>query len=102
MLSGLISKLFGGSTDYKKLVNEGAVILDVRTPQEFKEGHIKGSKNISVQQLSSNLKKLDKNKTVITCCRSGMRSANAASILKNNGFTAVNGGGWQSLQSKLH
>jgi rhodanese-related sulfurtransferase len=44
----------------------------------------------------------DKNKTIITCCASGMRSASAKSILQSNGYTTVyNGGGWSSLQNKL-
>ena len=55
------------------------------------------------QVLQNHLGQLkDKNKTIITCCASGMRSASAKSILKSNGYTSVhNGGGWSSLQSKL-
>ena len=41
------------------------------------------------------------NKPVIACCRSGMRSAQATSILKQHGIDCINGGGWQSLESKL-
>ena len=53
--------------------------------------------------LRDNLSRLkDKNKTVITCCASGIRSASAKSILRSNGYSDVhNGGGWQSLNSKL-
>ena len=40
--------LFGPGTDYKALVEAGAIIIDVRSPQEFDGGHIKGSKNIPV------------------------------------------------------
>lgn len=99
---GKIKELFfGKSADFKALRQNGAVILDVRTPQEYKAGHIQGSKNIPLQSLGNQLNKLDKNKPVITCCKSGMRSANAQGILKNNGFEAYNGGGWQSLQQKL-
>jgi len=48
------------------------------------------------------LSKLKKDKPIITCCASGMRSASAKSILKSNGFTEVhNGGGWSSLQNKI-
>lgn len=100
---GAIKKLFGGkSVDYRELVRNGAIILDVRTPAEFKSGHIKGAVNIPVQSLSASLNKLDKNKTIITCCASGMRSASAKSILKSAGFAEVhNGGGWSSLNSKI-
>ena len=93
---------FGPSVDYADLVKQGAVILDVRSKGEYSGGHIKGSINVSVDALSNNLAKLkDKNKTIITCCASGMRSASAKSILKSKGYTNVyNGGGWSSLKNK--
>lgn len=97
-------KLFGGApaVDYKEMVKNGAQIIDVRTPVEYKSGHIKGSKNIPLQSLQQNLGKLNKNKPVITCCASGARSGAAKSVLENNGFADVhNGGGWMSLQSKI-
>lgn len=93
---------FGPKINLKELRQNGAVILDVRTKGEYQGGHIKGSINIPVQSLGGNLNKLKKDKPVITCCASGMRSANAKNILKANGFTEVhNGGGWMSLQNKL-
>lgn len=93
---------FGPAVDYAALVKQGAIILDVRSKGEYAGGHIKGSINIPVDTLSSNLSKLKKDKPVITCCASGMRSASAKSILKSNGFTEVhNGGGWLSLQNKI-
>lgn len=94
---------FGPKVDFKELVSQGAIILDVRTKGEYNGGHIKGSINISVDVLSANLSKLkDKEKPVITCCASGMRSATAKSILKSNGYTNVhNGGSWMSLQNKI-
>ncbi len=93
----------GPAVDYAELVKQGAIILDVRSKGEYNSGHIKGSINISVDSLSGNLNKLkDKNKTIITCCASGMRSASAKNILKSNGYTSVhNGGGWSSLQNKI-
>lgn len=94
---------FGPKADYAQLVKQGAIILDVRSKGEYAGGHIKGSINISVETLSGNLDKLkDKNKVIITCCASGIRSASAKSILRSNGYTAVhNGGGWSSLQNKI-
>lgn len=94
---------FGPKVDYAQLVKEGAIILDVRSKGEYQSGHIKGSINISVDTLNNNLGKLkDKNKPIITCCASGMRSASAKSTLKSNGFIKVyNGGGWMSLQNKI-
>ena len=98
-----IKKLFGGnSVDYYELFIGGAQIIDVRTPAEFSNGHIKQSKNIPLQQLKSEMKKLDLKKPIITCCASGMRSASAKSILQENGFDVHNGGGWASLQKKLN
>lgn len=101
-----IKKLFGmggPSVDLASLAKQGAIILDVRSKGEYASGHIKGSLNIPVDQLSNNLSQLkDKNKAIITCCASGMRSASAKSILKANGYREVhNGGGWSSLQSKI-
>jgi phage shock protein E len=92
----------GPRVDYSQLVKEGATILDVRTKAEYLQGHIKGSVNIPLQVLESSLSKVKKDKPVITCCASGMRSASAKQILQSNGFSHVyNGGGWMGLQNKL-
>lgn len=99
-----VKKLFGmgPQTDYNALLKNGAIILDVRTKGEYLSGHIKGSLNIPLQTLEANIGKLKKDKPVITCCASGMRSASAKGILQSKGFKEVyNGGGWASLQSKL-
>jgi len=100
-----LKKIFGlgPAVNYGELVSNGAIILDVRSKGEFSGGHIKGAVNISVDTLRNNLSKLkDKNKPIITCCASGMRSASAKSILQSNGYTQVyNGGGWSSLQNKI-
>jgi rhodanese-related sulfurtransferase len=93
----------GKKVHYAQLLQEGAIILDVRSKGEFEGGHIKGALNIPLDQLRNNFSKLkDKNKPIITCCASGMRSASARSILISGGYTSVfNGGGWNSLQNKL-
>jgi phage shock protein E len=99
-----IKKIFGIKTvNYAQLVKDGAIILDVRTSGEFSTGHIKGSINIPVNSLAHNLTKLKaKNKPIITCCASGMRSASAKSILQSNGFSDVyNGGSWHQLNMKI-
>jgi rhodanese-related sulfurtransferase len=88
--------------NFKDLVKNGAQIIDVRTPGEFKSGHIRGAVNIPLQNISTQTSRIKKDMPVITCCASGMRSASAKSILKANGFAEVhNGGGWMSLQGKL-
>ena len=93
---------FGPKVDYKDLLANGAKIIDVRTKGEFQSGHIKGAVNIPLDSLKNNLSKLKKDKPVITCCASGMRSASAKGLLKANGFVDVyNGGAWVSLNSKI-
>lgn len=97
-----IKKLFGkNKVDYKVLVENGAQIIDVRTPAEFSNGSIRNSKNIPLQELAAEMKKLDLKKPIITCCASGMRSASAKIILEQNGFEAYNGGNWKLLENKL-
>lgn len=100
----ILKSLFGGTkTDYAQLVKDGAQIIDVRTPGEYASGHIKGSKNIPLNELQGKMKHIKKDKAVITCCASGMRSASAKGILKSNGYAEVyNGGGWSSLRSKIN
>ena len=101
-----IKRLFGigPKADLAQLVKDGAIILDVRSKGEYAGGHIKGSVNISLDTLGSNLGKLkDKNKPIITCCASGMRSASAKNLLKAKGYTQVyNGGGWSGLAQKIN
>ncbi|MGL2988285.1 rhodanese-like domain-containing protein [Flavobacterium sp. RSSA_27] len=89
--------------NYKSLLQQGALIVDVRSNGEFRGGHIQGALNIPVNELQQNLDQLkNKNQIIITCCASGMRSASAKSILKASGYTKVyNGGGWHNLKSKL-
>lgn len=105
MLKSLMNLLgFGPKVNYSELKKNGAIIVDVRSVQEFKGGHIKGSINIPVDGLRKNLGKLKgkEDKVVITCCASGMRSASAKGILKAKGFKEVhNGGAWISLDSKI-
>ena len=92
----------GPAVNYNELVQNGAIILDVRTKGEYQGGHIKNSVNVPLDNLSNHISKLKKNKPIITCCASGMRSASAKSFLKSNGFEEVyNGGSWMSLQNKI-
>ena len=98
----ILKKLFGlgPKVDYAQLVKSGAVVLDVRSKEEFEGGHIRGAVNIPVDQLRNNFSRLkDKTKPIITCCASGMRSASAKGILKSKGYTNVhNAGAWQNLK----
>jgi phage shock protein E len=88
--------------DYATLVKEGAIIVDVRTKGEFNSGHIKGSINIPLDEIRSKITELkNKNKVVITCCRSGNRSGMAQSMLENAGIECYNGGAWNVLENKI-
>lgn len=81
------------------LIAKGAVILDVRTPGEFDDGHIDGAVNIPLSRLRSEYKQLDTGRAYITCCSHGLRSVKAVSILKERGFKKVyNGGPWTELE----
>lgn len=101
---GFFSNLFSSkpAVDYSDLVRNGAIIVDVRTPGEFAQGHIKGSVNIPLDTIGSRVSELkQKNKPVITCCRSGARSGTAKSILVDAGIECYNGGAWDSLQNNI-
>jgi len=101
MLS-MLKKLFGNRTDYKGLLSNGAVILDVRSEDEFRTGHIKGSANIPLEQVKQHISTLKKkDKPVITVCRSGVRSGIAKSVLAAAGIEVYNGGAWNALQQKI-
>ena len=83
-------------------LGKGAVIIDVRNPNEFRGGHIQGSKNIPVNEIRSKVEMIRKwNKPVITVCLSGGRSAAAKSVLSAAGIEVYNGGPWYSLQKLI-
>lgn len=96
-----LKKLFSSTPkrSIEDLLADGAVIVDVRSKGEYQSGHLRNSVNIPLDSLKANLSRLKKDKPVITCCASGMRSASAKAILKSNGFAeVVNGGGWTGLR----
>ncbi|MEP7232757.1 MAG: rhodanese-like domain-containing protein [Ginsengibacter sp.] len=93
----ILQLLFGGkqTADLKSVIEQGAFLVDVRTPGEFLEGHVKGSANIPLDTVPSQLAKFKNKKNIIVFCRSGARSSQAKSILEQNGFTnVINGGTW--------
>lgn len=73
---------------------EKAFIIDVRTPQEFMGGHVAGSMNIPLQELTSRVEELRSKQNIILCCASGARSEQAARYLQANGIECINGGPW--------
>ena len=99
----IFSKLFNQepAVDCHELVQNGAALIDVRTPEEFNSGHIEGSTNVPLDRLPSELNHFKSiNKPIVLVCRSGMRSGKATSILKNNGIEQVhNGGSWTNFSN---
>ena len=90
-----------GVREYRN--TNGAVLLDVRTPQEYREGHIPGSQNVPLQQLDKISSVADnKNVPLFVYCYSGGRSRQAASMLQHMGYTNVqNIGGITVYQGKV-
>lgn len=64
-------------------------VLDVRTPEEYAEGHVPGAVNVPHDQLASRLAEVPKDKDVVVYCRSGRRSALATDVLAANGYQRV-------------
>lgn len=80
------------------LVDQGALVIDVRTTREFAQGHAPGSRNIPLDRLADHLKELDRAKPLLVCCASGARSAAAKAMLDKAGFARVdNAGPWRRL-----
>ena len=90
-----------GVQEYKNAA--GAVLLDVRSPQEYREGHIPGSQNVPLQQLDK-VEEVTENKDtgLYVYCRSGARSRQAVSLLQAMGYTNVhNIGGIAAYSGKV-
>ena len=98
----IFQSLFGGAqtVDLKNIIKEGAFLVDVRTPGEFSESNVKGSVNIPLDTVATQLTKFKNKKNIIVFCRSGARSSQAKSILEQNGFTnVINGGTWDNVKA---
>lgn len=87
--------------DIAKMENEDYVLLDVRTEEEFANGHIKDAVNMPVDELRARLKELDKNKTIVEYCQVGLRGYIADRILTQNGFKVLNVTGGYKTSSIL-
>lgn len=76
----------------------GAVLVDVRTPDEFRGGHAGGTINMPLDKIDGLIGQLDKSRPVLICCASGARSAVAARMLRKKGFDIFNAGSWTRLR----
>ena len=90
-----------GVADFRN--TEGAILVDVRTSQEYREGHIPGSKNVPLQQLDKISSVTDnKDAPMFVYCHSGARSRQAAVILQHIGYANVNNiGGIAAYEGKV-
>jgi rhodanese-related sulfurtransferase len=78
------------SEEAKQLIdNKDVVVLDVRTPEEYQEGHIPNAILIPLQELENKLNELDKKEHYLVVCRSGNRSAQASEVLTSNSFANI-------------
>ena len=88
-------KFFEKKSDLQLALKNGAVIIDVRSPFEFDAGHIKGSKNIPLENLKVRVNEIKQyNKPVVIVCQNGIRSSTAQTFLKGKGVPVYNGGAW--------
>jgi rhodanese-related sulfurtransferase len=94
-----LKQLFGVGTAnisaveaHARIKNEGKTLflLDVRQPEEYKQGHIAGSKLIPLGELGNRLKEIPQDKEILCICRSGSRSGMAASQLTSAGYKVIN------------
>lgn len=100
-----IKNFVSQGNDHDKLshiVNNGALLVDVRSKEEFASGSTRGAVNIPLDQVQSQLAKFQGREHIVVFCRSGNRSRQAQAILEQNGFAnVINGGTWQKVHSLI-
>jgi len=85
-----------------KTISKDAYLVDVRTPQEFKNGSVPNAINIPLSEISSSIQKLSNKENIVVFCKSGMRSGRAKKILMQNGIEyVVNGGSVKNVINAL-
>ncbi|HEV3414408.1 MAG TPA: rhodanese-like domain-containing protein [Puia sp.] len=98
-----LSELFGGGGAIREALQQGAVVIDLRTAYEYDQGHIPRSLNIPVDRIKANIDRIrDLRKPVILCSGPSGGAWEAMDVLRNAGLThVINGGNWQSLFRKM-
>ncbi|GAA4901157.1 rhodanese-like domain-containing protein [Ferrimonas pelagia] len=84
-----------------QLIEQGAVLIDVRTPPEYQSEHLAGAHNLEYQTITQaiNALKLNQDQPIVVYCRSGRRSGIAANSLSALGYRVHNGGGLEELKA---
>ncbi len=85
-----------------KMISEGALLVDVRTPEEFNQGHLPNAVLIPVADVAKRIAEFgeDKDRPIVVYCKAGVRAGKAERVLKENGYTNVlNGGGYSDLMA---
>ena len=92
------------ATEAVAAIEDGAAVIDVRTPEEFADGHLDGARNIDVSagDFESRIEELDRDASYVVYCRTGSRAAAAVKTMLDTGFgDVVNGGGYEDLAAEL-
>ena len=85
----------------KEIVKQ-ATIIDVRTPEEYEEGHVEGAINIPLHEMVDyieKVKEIESQSSIVFCCKSGGRSEQAFLFFKNQGIECHNGGSWEDANA---
>lgn len=91
------------TTELKRVLRKRPFLVDVRTPDEFAQGTVKGAVNIPLDQIQNQFPKFKGKKNIVVFCRTGNRSTQAKAILEQNGFTNItNGGTWQDVNAIIN
>ena len=84
------------------MINQGAFLVDVRSPSEFASGSVIGAVNIPLDNLQQQIAKFKGKQNIVVFCRSGNRSSMAKNILSKSGFQNVTDGGtWKNVNEVL-
>lgn len=88
--------------EIKEYLKNEAIVLDVRTQEEWDEGHTATAKHIVLNTIPTEIETIKSwGKPVIAVCRSGARSQQATNFLKQNGVDTINGGPWQNVDQHV-
>lgn len=85
-----------------KLLQSGARVVDVRTPDEYLDGHLAGSMNIPLNEIPARIPEFANPQGIVVCCASGIRSNKAANILQQHGISCLDGGSWLNLKGMVN